>query len=232
MTSTTGFNFQSNYLSNACSGTRLEEFWKFFATYFPTKVAQKFVDYFGYFWKQCFHSKTMQLFVEIWATFYPTSVHTECMSCNLHFLKLFKIKVTKFFDFLASLIPRLESRFLSPSDQIFWNQYSTKNEIKNWKNLTFTSCVPNRVCFCFCASTNGWKMFLFVSESCPCILTRGTNPNIFKMGPSRPLFHLFSSFSHCNKNYSVNFSNINWRKHRWFAWDKNPGPHVRADETT
>ena len=36
-----------------------------------------------------------------------------------------------------------------------------------------------------------------------------------KMGQSRPLFCLFSSFSHYNFN--------NRKKHRWCAWDSNPG---------
>ena len=37
------------------------------------------------------------------------------------------------------------------------------------------------------------------------------------MGQSRPLFVLFSFFSHYNFN-------TNWKKHRWCAWDSNPGP--------
>ena len=37
------------------------------------------------------------------------------------------------------------------------------------------------------------------------------------MGQSRPLFCLFSFFSHYNFN-------TNWKKHRWCAWDSNPGP--------
>ena len=37
-----------------------------------------------------------------------------------------------------------------------------------------------------------------------------------KNGPIPPSFCLFSSFSH----YSFN----NWKKHRWCAWDSNPGP--------
>ena len=37
-----------------------------------------------------------------------------------------------------------------------------------------------------------------------------------KMGQSRPLFWLFLFFSHYNFN-------INWKKHRWCAWDSNPG---------
>ena len=38
-----------------------------------------------------------------------------------------------------------------------------------------------------------------------------------QMGQSRPLFCLFSSFS------SYNFNNTNWKKHRLYAWDSNPG---------
>ena len=45
------------------------------------------------------------------------------------------------------------------------------------------------------------------------------------MGQSRPPFSLFSSYSHCNNNNSFNCNNINWRKHRWFALESNPGPH-------
>ena len=42
--------------------------------------------------------------------------------------------------------------------------------------------------------------------------------NFFKkMGQSRPLFCLFSFFSRYNFN-------TNWKKHRWCAWDSNPGP--------
>ena len=37
------------------------------------------------------------------------------------------------------------------------------------------------------------------------------------MGQSRPLFVLFSFFSHHNFN-------TNLKKHRWCAWDSNPGP--------
>ena len=36
------------------------------------------------------------------------------------------------------------------------------------------------------------------------------------MGQSRPLFRLFSSFSHHN-------SIINWKTRRWCAWELNPG---------
>ena len=39
-----------------------------------------------------------------------------------------------------------------------------------------------------------------------------------KMGLSRPLFGLFSSFPHNN------FNNTNWIKHRWCAWSSNPWP--------
>ena len=39
------------------------------------------------------------------------------------------------------------------------------------------------------------------------------------MGQSRPLFSLFSSFSH------YNFNNTNGRKRGWCAWDSNPWPH-------
>ena len=46
----------------------------------------------------------------------------------------------------------------------------------------------------------------------------------FLIGQSRRLFRLFSSFSNCDNNYSFNFNNINWRKHKWFAWDSNQGP--------
>ena len=50
-------------------------------------------------------------------------------------------------------------------------------------------------------------------------------PNRFKwmfflkknMDQSRPLFCLFSSFSHHK-------SITNWKKRRWSAWDSNPGP--------
>ena len=46
------------------------------------------------------------------------------------------------------------------------------------------------------------------------------------MGQSWPLFRLFLSFSHCNKesNNAFNFNDINWRKFRWFVWDSNQGP--------
>ena len=37
------------------------------------------------------------------------------------------------------------------------------------------------------------------------------------MGQSRPLFCLFLFFSRHNFN-------TNWKKHRWCAWDSNPGP--------
>ena len=40
----------------------------------------------------------------------------------------------------------------------------------------------------------------------------------FKMGQFRPLFCLFSSFSH------YNFNNTKLKKHIWWAWDSNPGP--------
>ena len=39
-----------------------------------------------------------------------------------------------------------------------------------------------------------------------------------KNGPIPASFCLFSSFSH------YNFNNTNWKKHRWCAWDSNPGP--------
>ena len=39
------------------------------------------------------------------------------------------------------------------------------------------------------------------------------------MGQSRPLFHLFSSFSHSN----INFNNTNWEKKIWCARYSNPG---------
>ena len=42
-----------------------------------------------------------------------------------------------------------------------------------------------------------------------------------KMGQSRPLFCLFLSSS------LYNFSNTNWKKHRWCAWDANPQPQDR-----
>ena len=46
------------------------------------------------------------------------------------------------------------------------------------------------------------------------------------MGQSRPLFVLFLFFSHYNFN-------TNWKKHRWCAWDLNPGRRmIGADETT
>ena len=41
----------------------------------------------------------------------------------------------------------------------------------------------------------------------------------FKMGQSRPLFLFIIVFSTC---YKLN-SNLNWWKHRWCAWDPNPG---------
>ena len=41
---------------------------------------------------------------------------------------------------------------------------------------------------------------------------------VLKNGPILASFCLFSSFS----NY--NFNNTNWKKHRWCAWDSNPGP--------
>ena len=40
----------------------------------------------------------------------------------------------------------------------------------------------------------------------------------FKNGPTPASFCLFSSFSR------YNFSNTNWKKHRWYAWDTNPRP--------
>ena len=40
-----------------------------------------------------------------------------------------------------------------------------------------------------------------------------------KMGQSRPLFLFIFVFSTC---YNLN-SNLNWKKHRWCAWDLNPG---------
>ena len=53
------------------------------------------------------------------------------------------------------------------------------------------------------------------------------------MGQSRPLLHLYLSFSHFNGNSSFNFNNINWEKCKWCAWDSNPGRRmVAADETT
>ena len=52
------------------------------------------------------------------------------------------------------------------------------------------------------------------------------------MGQSRPLFRLFSYFSHSNIN--DNFNNTSWNKRRWCACDSNLGPQVRlgADKTT
>ena len=47
----------------------------------------------------------------------------------------------------------------------------------------------------------------------------GTTAHSFflkKNGPIPASFCLFSSFSHYNFN--------NWKKHRWCAWDSNPGP--------
>ena len=40
-----------------------------------------------------------------------------------------------------------------------------------------------------------------------------------KMGQSWPLFPFIFVFSTC---YNSN-SNLNWKKHRWCAWDSNPG---------
>ena len=56
------------------------------------------------------------------------------------------------------------------------------------------------------------------------------NGDTFLNGPIPVTFSFtLSSFSHCNYNYN----NINRRKHRWFAWDSNPGPKdVGADKTT
>ena len=39
------------------------------------------------------------------------------------------------------------------------------------------------------------------------------------MGQSRPLFPFIFVFSTC---YNLN-SNLNWKKHRWCAWESNPG---------
>ena len=53
------------------------------------------------------------------------------------------------------------------------------------------------------------------------------------MDRSWSLFFLFSSFSHSNIKYSFNFNIINWKKHRWCAWDSNPERRmVGADETS
>ena len=43
------------------------------------------------------------------------------------------------------------------------------------------------------------------------------NKCFFKFGP---IPAPFSSFSHSN----INCNHINWKKHRWHAWDWNPGP--------
>ena len=51
------------------------------------------------------------------------------------------------------------------------------------------------------------------------LFTRFVHENnfvLFLNGPSRPLFCLFSSFSH------YNFNDTNWKKHRWCVWDSNP----------
>ena len=40
---------------------------------------------------------------------------------------------------------------------------------------------------------------------------------VFSKGPILASFCLFSFFSHYNFN-------TNWKKHRWCAWDSNPGP--------
>ena len=49
----------------------------------------------------------------------------------------------------------------------------------------------------------------------PCFLNR--------MGKTRPLFSLFSSFSQHNDKYSTKFD-CKWKMHRWGAWISNPGP--------
>ena len=41
---------------------------------------------------------------------------------------------------------------------------------------------------------------------------------VFLNGPILASFCLFLLFSH------YNFKNTNWKKHRWCAWDLNPGP--------
>ena len=43
------------------------------------------------------------------------------------------------------------------------------------------------------------------------------------MGHSQPPLCLFSSISHSYINYLLNCNNINWKQHRWCAWDCNPG---------
>ena len=43
------------------------------------------------------------------------------------------------------------------------------------------------------------------------------------MDQFRPLFRLFSSFSHSKNKDSFNFNNTNCKKHRWCALDSNPG---------
>ena len=59
-----------------------------------------------------------------------------------------------------------------------------------------------------------WPSFLLNGEVIPSI-------RFYNMGQTRPLFRLFSSFSHSNNKYSFIFNNINWKKHRWCAWDSN-----------
>ena len=54
-----------------------------------------------------------------------------------------------------------------------------------------------------------------------CLLFRAFNDFakilFFKIGQSRPLFLFIFVFSTC---YNIN---SNWKKHRWCAWDSNPG---------
>ena len=64
--------------------------------------------------------------------------------------------------------------------------------------------------------------FIFVSKQ-RMIKLDNKRAVLFNMDIFRPLFLLFSSFPHSNNKYSFNFNNINWKKHRWCAWDSNPG---------
>ena len=50
-------------------------------------------------------------------------------------------------------------------------------------------------------------------------------PKVFFKCANHGLFCVFSFFSHSNSSdkYTMNF--INWKKHRWYAWDSNPGRH-------
>ena len=48
-----------------------------------------------------------------------------------------------------------------------------------------------------------WQLFGTIKLTC-----------LKKVGQSRPLFCLFSSFSH------YNFNNTNWKKHKWCAWER------------